>query len=66
MRKVIVVLVMILAMVLVAAIPAFAHNRCDNGNGVERYDHAHGQSKEAVQLCLPEKAENGVHGNFHD
>ena len=63
------VLMVVLAMIVAAmlAVPAFAHNECGNGKGkgVTRYEHAHGQSNTAVNLCLPLAAENGVHGNFH-
>jgi hypothetical protein len=57
-----VVLVVLLALAMAA--PAFAHNECSS-KGVARYDHAHGQSAVAVNLCLPLAAENGVHGDFH-
>ena len=63
------VLMVVLALIVAAvmAVPAMAHNECSKANskGVERYQHAHGQSNETVNLCLPLKAENGVHGNFH-
>lgn len=57
--------VAVLISVVVAA-PALAHNECGvSDKGAKRYEHTHGQSKNAVTLCLPEKAENGVHGDFH-
>jgi uncharacterized protein YxeA len=63
------VLMIVLALIVAAmlAVPAYAHNECGNGKGkgVQRYEHTHGQSNEPVQLCLPEAAENGVHGAFH-
>ena len=65
MRGVIILALAVLISALMAA-PALAHNECGTSDkGATRYEHTHGQSKDAVALCLPEKAENGVHGDFH-
>jgi hypothetical protein len=51
---------------VVVAVPALAHDGCGvSDKGAKCYEHSHGQSKNPVTLCLPEKAENGVHGDFH-
>jgi hypothetical protein len=65
MRKLAILMVVAIVVALMAAMPALAHNECGKGNGVQRYEHAHGQSAKPVTLCLPLAAENGVHGNFH-
>lgn len=64
MRKVIVALVVFVAVVLVMALPAFAH---ENGNhyGQHREAHTHTQPAKDQDLLLPAPAQNGVHGDFH-
>jgi hypothetical protein len=54
-RQMMLVLVMAIVLVVMAS-PVFAH-------GVERYEHAHGQSAVPVTLYLPAAVENSVHGD---
>jgi hypothetical protein len=60
--------VIVLAFVLTLAMStiALAHEGIEGkAYGLHLHEHTHTQSANDVTLYLPEPAENGVHGDFH-